>query len=270
MQSLHAYEQSNPVDIGRLWHIQEPLIRKIEGLNKKHHTALCAAQNAPAGHLSVEYEYCRQSNQALRLDVDSGRFKNKDVIFVPGLPKPSSGSIDYLIRSLGRAHLRATQRCKEKKVLPMQREVFVGVAPMFFEIAVPVGALEMYVQATNENEQEFKATFYDTQLAKKVFNELAVPDVILGTYLNKRITAAACQTIIDECRRAYLYCGRASWLGTISGIFKHVPAELFEELGGRGGALRNADFPRRGIADKSAENILAGFLADKWAAQATS
>jgi len=263
MPRSYSYEQLNPLDMSWFWHIQKPLAGDVEKLSKKYKAILSAAQVLPAPPIP-EHEYCRKMNQFLKYALDAGQFNSKDIIFVPGIPTSPMRSLDYLIESISRAYLLAMQRCAEKKVHPIHKEIFLAVAPVFFEIDVSRGPLEQCVQQAHAQANSFETTIYDAQRAKNVFYDLPRNEIVASRYLRRRITAAACQTIIRGCRQAYLYSERSGWLGPVSGIFRHIPKSMYEEIGGRGGSLRNAEFPMRGLAHHSAENILAGFLAEKW------
>ncbi len=110
----------------------------------------------------------------------------------------------------------------------------------------------------------FRESIYSSSVAERVFTEEDKGLLRKHTYVNRRITAAACETIARRCRHAYLITGLSNYAGPTSGIFRHVPRDLYDVVGGKGGVLRNTVLSTDGIADASTARIIAGFFADLW------
>ncbi|MBI2040477.1 MAG: hypothetical protein HYT16_00045 [DPANN group archaeon] len=114
----------------------------------------------------------------------------------------------------------------------------------------------------------FRESVYSPAIAEKVFTEENIVLLRKHAYVNRRITAASCETIARRCRRAYLIAGLSDYAGPTSGIFRHVPTDLYDVVGGRGGVMRNTIISTEGIASPSAVRIIAGFFAELWRARA--
>lgn len=208
--------------------------------------------------------------------------------------------------ALGLAWKSAYEHCQRDEFTPrLGREVIIAIAPVLIPISIELdsknfkfvptfrsdlaeisaqregqgllgfGTLERTLLESDEKLAEngtiasaqFRESFYSSATAERVFVDADKVLLRNHTYTNRRITAAACETIAKACRKSYLITELAGYAGPRSGIFRHVPSELYEIIGGRGGVLRNAVLPTQGVAEASAVNIIAGWLYNKWLGQ---
>src|SRR3989344_257183 len=247
---------SVPSNVPLFYYVQQPLLGEIKKLNVVQKKLLEDAKKICDETDLTAHDGLRAMNKTLAERVNSGEFKEKDIIFVPGIPQRPHSDLGYLVQSLTSAHYSAQEACRRSGIAQVPEEVFIAVSPVFFELEIPQDPFSQKPVFTHD----FKEIIYDSASAQKKFADLgrSARDYCR---VNRAMTASACQLVISKCRNAYLFAERSRYLGT-NMIFKRVAG--YEEIGGNGGVMRNANMPRDGVADKTAQNILAGFLAEKW------